>query len=152
MSFVKSLFSLAAILFFMLIFSENISAQSCCSSTADTTKTHQHKMMKSKMESTKHERDSDSTESHQHKMMKCMPGSMKHDHSSDSTKTEEASLIWNKYCPVFGNEVDPETDTVNYDGKKIGFCCPSCINKFKKDPERYLKNLSDDGTKYIAEK
>lgn len=128
MLFVKSLFSFAAILFFMIIFSENTSAQSCCSSNADAKKAQQHKMMKSKMESTKH------------------------DHSSDSTKTEEASLIWNKYCPVLGNEVDPATETVDYNGKKIGFCCPGCIKKFNKDPERYIKNLSEDGTEFIAKK
>lgn len=152
MSFVKSSFSFIVFLFFMFVFSGNASAQSCCSSTTDTTKAHQHKMMKSKMESTKHEHDSDSTESHQHKMMKCMSGSMKHDHSSDSTKTEEASFIWNKYCPVLGNEVDPEVETVDYNGKKVGFCCASCIKKFNKEPERYLKNLSEDGSEFIAKK
>lgn len=62
-------------------------------------------------------------------------------------KAEEDSevVIWNAYCPVMGDEVDPETKTVEYKGKTIGFCCGGCIKKFNKDPEKYLKNLSPDG-------
>jgi len=56
--------------------------------------------------------------------------------------------IWNAYCPVMGDEVDPETKTVEYKGKTIGFCCGGCIKKFNKDPEKHLKNLSPDGKTY----
>ncbi|NPV10979.1 MAG: YHS domain-containing protein [Ignavibacteria bacterium] len=50
-----------------------------------------------------------------------------------------------------GEPVDPEVQTVEYNGKVIGFCCKSCIKKFKKDPEKYLKNLSEDGKKFIKQ-
>ena len=43
--------------------------------------------------------------------------------------------IWNKVCPVKGEEVDTEAPTVEYNGKVIGFCCPGCDSKFQKDPE-----------------
>jgi YHS domain-containing protein len=47
----------------------------------------------------------------------------------------------NKECPVMpGDEIDPEV-TVVYQGKTIAFCCPACVKKFNKDPEKYLKNL-----------
>ena len=57
--------------------------------------------------------------------------------------------IWNEVCPVMGDPVDPEVKTVEYNEKVIGFCCKGCIKKFKKDPEKYLKNLSEDGKKFI---
>ncbi|MCR4416376.1 MAG: YHS domain-containing protein [Ignavibacteria bacterium] len=62
-----------------------------------------------------------------------------------------AKKIWNEVCPVMGEPVDPEVQTVEYNGKVIGFCCKSCIKKFKKDPEKYLKNLSEDGKKFIKQ-
>ena len=47
----------------------------------------------------------------------------------------------NKYCAVDrDDEVDP-TVTYLYQGKVIGFCCADCIPKFKKDPEKYMKDL-----------
>jgi YHS domain-containing protein len=64
---------------------------------------------------------------------------------------ETASLqIWNKVCPVKGEEIDADAPTVEYKGKVIGFCCPGCDAKFQKDPEKYLKNLNEDGTKFIG--
>jgi len=64
----------------------------------------------------------------------------------------KSDKIWNKYCPVRGEEVDPETPTVDYKGKKVGFCCPGCDKKFNKDPEKYLKNLSEDGQEFHKNK
>jgi YHS domain-containing protein len=47
----------------------------------------------------------------------------------------------NKYCAVNRDEeIDPTVTTV-YNGKVIGFCCDDCIPKFKKDPEKYMKDL-----------
>jgi YHS domain-containing protein len=65
--------------------------------------------------------------------------------------TETASVqIWNKVCPVKGEEVDADSPIVEYNGKVIGFCCPGCDSKFQKDPEKYMKNLNEDGTKFIG--
>ena len=68
-----------------------------------------------------------------------------------STETETATVqIWNKVCPVKGEEIDADSPTVEYNGKVIGFCCPGCDSKFQKDPEKYMKNLNEDGSKFIG--
>jgi YHS domain-containing protein len=44
-------------------------------------------------------------------------------------------------CPVMKNvRIDP-TLSVMYKGKKVYFCCESCVSKFKANPARYEKNL-----------
>lgn len=58
--------------------------------------------------------------------------------------------IWNQVCPVTGEDVDSDTPTVVYQGKTIGFCCSGCIKKFQKDPAKYMKNLSEDGSKFVG--
>jgi len=69
----------------------------------------------------------------------------------DKVGTETASAeAWNKVCPVKGEEIDPEVSTVEYNGKQYGFCCPGCDSKFLKDPAKFSKNLSEDGTKFIG--
>jgi YHS domain-containing protein len=65
--------------------------------------------------------------------------------------SETASAqIWNKVCPVKGEEIDANAPTFEYNGKLIGFCCPGCDSKFQKDPEKYMKNLNEDGSKFIG--
>lgn len=70
----------------------------------------------------------------------------------DDSKETEAKEPWNKVCPVKGNPVEEGTPTVEYNGKVYGFCCPGCDTKFAKDPEKYAKNLSEDGKKFIGKK
>lgn len=64
--------------------------------------------------------------------------------------SETKLAIWNQVCPVTGEDVDSDTPTVVYQGKTIGFCCSGCIKKFQKDPEKYMKNLSEDGSKFVG--
>lgn len=43
-------------------------------------------------------------------------------------------------CPVSGEkvgEMGPPV-TLDYQGKKVSFCCDSCVAKFQKDPAKYL--------------
>lgn len=48
-----------------------------------------------------------------------------------------------KLCPLMiEDEVDPE-EFVEYKGKKIYMCCGSCVKKFKKDPDYYVKLTSN---------
>jgi YHS domain-containing protein len=72
----------------------------------------------------------------------------------DSSSVEDSTelTIWNKVCPVMGNKVDVDGPTVEYNGKLYGFCCSGCDAKFEKNPEKYSKNLSEDGTKFIGRK
>ena len=47
-----------------------------------------------------------------------------------------------KVCPLMiEDEIDPE-EFVEYKGKKIFMCCGSCVKKFKKAPEYYVKLTS----------
>lgn len=57
--------------------------------------------------------------------------------------------IFNEYCPVLGNKVNKNIPAVDYNGKKIGFCCSGCDKDFLSDPEKYMKNISSDGKKFI---
>jgi YHS domain-containing protein len=46
-------------------------------------------------------------------------------------------------CPVSGEklgEMGPPV-SIDYQGKKVAFCCDSCIAKFQKDPAKYLAKL-----------
>jgi YHS domain-containing protein len=70
----------------------------------------------------------------------------------DTTAAAPELEIWNKVCPVMGNKVDPDGPTVEFNGKLYGFCCPGCDAKFEKNPEKYSKNLSEDGTRFIGRK
>jgi hypothetical protein len=68
--------------------------------------------------------------------------------TSQVTPAPVATVPVNKTCPVQrGNPVNPNIATVEYQGKTYGFCCADCPAKFKADPEKYLKDFTDDGGK-----
>ena len=67
--------------------------------------------------------------------------------ANDEEKTEVAKIVVKKmqsHCPIMGNPVDKEV-YVDYEGKRIYFCCPPCIEKFKEDPEGYIKKMEAEG-------
>jgi len=43
-------------------------------------------------------------------------------------------------CPVMGNKINKDV-FVEYQGKKVYFCCPECKGTFLKDPEKYMGKL-----------
>ncbi len=47
-------------------------------------------------------------------------------------------------CPVLGGPIDKSIYT-DYKGYRIYFCCSSCIDDFKKNPEKYMKIIKDRG-------
>ena len=51
-----------------------------------------------------------------------------------------------KTCPVMGGAVDKNV-FVDYEGKRIYFCCASCKTDFAKDPDKYLTVMKDKGEK-----
>jgi YHS domain-containing protein len=58
--------------------------------------------------------------------------------SSTSSQTAGIEQIT---CPVMaGNPIDKNV-FVEYQGKKVYFCCPECKAKFQADPEKYLDKL-----------
>jgi len=47
----------------------------------------------------------------------------------------------NTMCPVLTDEpIDPEITTV-YKGKVIGLCCDRCLEKFERNPEKYVHRI-----------
>jgi YHS domain-containing protein len=47
-------------------------------------------------------------------------------------------------CPVLGGKINDKVFT-DYQGNRIYFCCAACIDEFKKDPEKYLKKMNEQG-------
>ena len=47
-------------------------------------------------------------------------------------------------CPVLGSPINKNV-YVDYKGKRVYFCCPPCVSKFKKDPEKYMKKMEEQG-------
>ena len=48
-----------------------------------------------------------------------------------------------KICPVSGETIDGSEGkpvTFNYLGKEYTFCCANCVEKFKKEPVKYIKD------------
>ena len=70
----------------------------------------------------------------------------------DNSKETVSAKPWNEVCPVMGNKVDPKVPTQEFEGKAYGFCCSGCDDKFRNDPEKYSKNLSEDGKKFVGKK
>ena len=43
-------------------------------------------------------------------------------------------------CPVMGGKINKDV-SVEYEGKKVYFCCGGCDDKFLADPEKYIAKL-----------
>jgi len=43
-------------------------------------------------------------------------------------------------CPVMSNPINKDV-FVEYQGKKVYFCCPECKAKFNADPEKFIAKL-----------
>ncbi|MDP2904982.1 MAG: YHS domain-containing protein [Candidatus Omnitrophota bacterium] len=57
----------------------------------------------------------------------------------------EAINAGNKICPVSGEKIAEDLKTTyEYEGKIYNFCCPACIEEFKKDPEKYIKKVEEE--------
>jgi YHS domain-containing protein len=47
-------------------------------------------------------------------------------------------------CPVLAGNIDKNV-YADYKGKRIYLCCKGCDAAFKKDPEKYMKKLQEEG-------
>jgi len=54
--------------------------------------------------------------------------------------TTTTSAVTQTTCPIMGKPIN-KTVSTDYQGKKVYFCCPGCIDKFKAEPEKYVKDL-----------
>ncbi len=52
-------------------------------------------------------------------------------------------------CPVMGDKIAclilDKDIYIDYEGKRIYFCSKSCLEKFKKDPGKFIKKMEDQG-------
>jgi YHS domain-containing protein len=54
---------------------------------------------------------------------------------------KEAANVGNKICPVSGEKMKA---TYEHEEKIYNFCCPMCIEEFKKGPEKYIKKVEEE--------
>ncbi len=65
--------------------------------------------------------------------------------SQDNQTRTEAVNVGNKICTVSGEKIDEKLKaTYEYQGKVYNFCCPMCIEEFKKDPQKYIKKVEEE--------
>lgn len=66
--------------------------------------------------------------------------------SSSAVNEDKIEDVGNEICPVSGEPVDKNVSYV-YEGKRYYFCCPMCIEEFKKDPGKYIKKIEEEKQK-----
>ena len=74
-----------------------------------------------------------------------------HKHVSTDATVQAAPTqvmdVGNEICPISGEKIDKETKaTYEYKGKIYNFCCPMCIEEFKKDPDKYINKMEKQKT------
>ena len=47
-------------------------------------------------------------------------------------------------CPVLGGNISKDI-YADYKGQRVYFCCQGCDDEFKKDPEKYLQKMKEQG-------
>jgi YHS domain-containing protein len=47
-------------------------------------------------------------------------------------------------CPVMAGNINKDI-YADYHGERYYFCCPACIELFKKDPEKFIKKMKEQG-------
>ncbi len=47
-------------------------------------------------------------------------------------------------CPVMGGKIDKSVH-VDYEGKRVYFCCSGCREAFLRNPEKYFKEMESKG-------
>ncbi|HSD64125.1 MAG TPA: YHS domain-containing protein [Ignavibacteriaceae bacterium] len=142
---IKSLLLITAISLFFLSagYAQDKKDDSCCTSGKMMQKMDHSKMDHSKMDQSNCDKNKMSIETY------------KDSTETTDLKAEEVDsklAAWNELCPVRGEKIDTEASKVSYNNKVYGFCCNGCDSKFMKDPEKYSKNLSEDGKAFLGTK
>ena len=59
---------------------------------------------------------------------------------------DKVELLDQRFCPIYNDRiVNPESKTIEYNGKTIYFWSSSAQRRWKKDPEKYFKEAMDKG-------
>jgi YHS domain-containing protein len=64
--------------------------------------------------------------------------------TTDVAKTQQMKP--QSLCPVTGEKMTKDA-YYDYNGERVYFCCKGCIEKFKADPEKYMKKMKENGEK-----
>jgi YHS domain-containing protein len=59
-------------------------------------------------------------------------------------RAEAGDTMPQSTCPVSGHAIDKSVYE-DYEGKRVYFCCESCVDKFKEDPDSYMKKFEAEG-------
>lgn len=64
----------------------------------------------------------------------------KKNYKKSETPSTDLKIANKVICPVMGTKFVPTSKSpkVEYKGKTYYFCCKGCVEKFKKDPEKYI--------------
>jgi len=62
------------------------------------------------------------------------------DEVATAASEQAAEVIEQKTCPIMGQPINKAV-FVEHEGKKVYFCCKGCEDKFKANPELYVKDL-----------
>jgi len=57
-----------------------------------------------------------------------------------AAKSSDGAELKQKTCPVMGRPIDKDV-FIEYEGRKVYFCCKGCDKKFKESPNKYLPAL-----------
>lgn len=49
-----------------------------------------------------------------------------------------------KMCPIMGGEID-KSAYVDYEGKRVYFCCTGCKATFMEKPDKYIEDMESKG-------
>ena len=71
---------------------------------------------------------------------------MSHEGHGKAPQEKSAAVdAGNKICPVSGEQIDEAAKaTYEYEGKIYNFCCAMCIDKFKKEPQKYIDKVNQE--------
>lgn len=125
------------IAFFVLFSSLSFAQKACCTKDKSTYEKASTEQVDSKETTEKNHCDVDAIKTLETK---------------NTTEVKEELKVFNAVCPVMGNPVDLEGPKVEFEGKLYAFCCAGCETKFESNPEKYLKNLSEDGKTFLGKK
>ncbi len=70
-----------------------------------------------------------------------MPSPTKMMEPSPMHGSDELPAGANKVCPVMEGRPAKKQFSAEHNGRTVYFCCSSCIDKFKADPDKYLAKL-----------
>ncbi len=66
--------------------------------------------------------------------------------TTKTTDVKSTGKFVNNVCIVSHEEIDSKY-FADYNGKTYGFCCNTCLKKFKKDPAKYVAKFETETSK-----